>query len=44
MLITALYYFDEMYKMAPQVTLTYLKMTPQQNGRPYLIGNKLPVP
>ena len=44
MLITALYYFDEMYKIAPQVTLTYLKMTPQLNGRPHLIGNKLPAP
>ena len=55
MLITALYYFDEMYKMTPQVTLTYLKMTPQkpikilkmtpkQNGRSHFIGNKLPAP
>ena len=35
MLVTALYYFHEIIKMTPQVMLPNLKMTPQQNGRPW---------
>ena len=35
MLVTALYYFHEIIKMTPQVILPNLKMTPQQNGRPW---------
>ena len=34
-LVTALYYFHEIIKMTPQVMLPNLKMTPQQNGRPW---------